>query len=76
MRKKMYTYAARVTETNKRFTLEMPRPLRQGDDLTSGLGGGYRVAYVLDEKKRTPVVILVRTPGVKRRPGRPRKNPT
>ena len=42
---------------------------------TSGVGGGYRVAYVLGEKKRTPVVILVRTPGVKRRPGRPRKNP-
>lgn len=68
----MHTYEARVTgDGGKRFTLEMPKPLRRGDTITSGRGGGYRVAYVIKEKGK-PVALLVRTG--KRPVGRPRKN--
>jgi hypothetical protein len=71
-KKQMHTYEARVTgDGGKRFTLEMPKPLRDGDAITSGQGGGYKVAYVFKEKGK-PVVLLVRTG--KRRVGRPRKN--
>lgn len=65
----MHTYEARVSgDGGKRFTLEMPKPLRDGDTVTSGRGGGYKVAYVFREKGK-PVAILVRTG--KRPVGRP-----
>lgn len=67
----MYSYEARVTgDGGKRFTLEMPKPLREGDAITSGRGGGYKVAYVFKENRKS-IVILIRTG--KRPVGRPRK---
>lgn len=68
----MYTYEARVTgDGGRRFVLEMPKPLRDGDTITSGRGGGYKVAYVFKQNRKT-VAILVRSG--KRPVGRPRKD--
>lgn len=70
----MYNYEARVTgDGGKRFTLEMPKPLRDGQIITSGRGGSYKVAYVFSENGKK-VAILVRKG--KRPVGRPRKTDT
>jgi hypothetical protein len=65
----MHVYAARVAKEDKRFDLEMPKPLKAGDTVTSGRGGNYRVAYVYKDGLKKQIAILVRE-GAKPR-GRP-----
>jgi hypothetical protein len=70
-KKRMYSYEARVTgEGGKRFTLEMPKPLRDGDTITSGRGGGYKVAYLFRENKKKVAILVIKG---KRPVGRPRR---